>query len=146
MLIFVRRTVAVLAAASIVLTACGTAEEAGPNTDGVTAPPAAASDEPALAPTEGATGEELAEAPVVSDATTAQVDDVPATTDPAAPVIPEAVIGGRALSSELAAQSDFSENVLPNIQVDDVRRGTKVSLRNVFPAERPVLLWMWAPH
>ena len=68
----------------------------------------------------------------------------PVATEAPAPV--EAVIGGRAFASELSPESDFSENVLPNIQVDDIRRGTKVSLPNVFPADRPVLLWMFAPH
>ena len=65
---------------------------------------------------------------------------------PPPPVVPEAILGGRAFATELSPTSDFPENALPDIQVDDIRRQTKVALRNVFPAERPVLLWLWAPH
>jgi len=30
--------------------------------------------------------------------------------------------------------------------VDDVGAGNKVNLRNVAPADKPILLWMYAPH
>lgn len=70
----------------------------------------------------------------------------PAATDASVPAPAEAVLGGRALASELAAASDFDANVLPDLQVDDIRAQSKVNLRNVFPADRPVLLWLWAPH
>ena len=51
-------------------------------------------------------------------------------------------LGGR--SSE--ARSQINTNLLPDLVVDDVGRGKQVNLRNVFPAPRPVLLWMWAPY
>lgn len=43
-------------------------------------------------------------------------------------------------------ESQIATNVLPDLIVDDIGRFKKVNLRNVFPAERPVLMWMWAPH
>ncbi len=115
---------------------------------------AGAADEPALAPTESDGGDAPveteapteSEAPVASESTAPPVEETPAATDPPAAPVPDAVIGGRALASELSTASDFSENALPDIQVDDIRREMKVSLRNVFPAERPVLFWLWAPH
>ena len=42
--------------------------------------------------------------------------------------------------------SDTAENVLPDVVVDDVGAGNKVNLRNVSPSDKPVLLWMYAPH
>ena len=146
----VRRTAVALAAAGLVLTACGTTEDATP----------IASDEPAPASTEsgsevtdGAPAEteppaktEPPAATVASDAVTDPAEAAPALSDPPPPVVPEAILGGRAFATELSPTSDFPENALPDIQVDDIRRQTKVALRNVFPAERPVLLWLWAPH
>jgi hypothetical protein len=144
MLISMRRTVATLAAAGIVLTACGTAEEAVSNSaeDPVAT---AAVDEPALTPIESDSGDLAAEAPVKNEASSGN-QPVTAATEPAPAPVPEAVTGGRTLASQLSPASDFPENALPDIQVDDIRRQMKVSLRNVFPAERPVLFWLWAPH
>ena len=42
--------------------------------------------------------------------------------------------------------SDTATNVLPDVVVDDVGAGNKINLRNVSPSEKPVLLWMYAPH
>ncbi len=36
--------------------------------------------------------------------------------------------------------------VLPDLSVTDVESGSEVSLRSLVPADRPVLLWFWAPH
>jgi hypothetical protein len=36
--------------------------------------------------------------------------------------------------------------VLPDLVVDDVGAGAKVNLASLAPSQRPVLLWMWAPH
>ncbi len=164
MLSSARRATATLAAVGIVLAACGTAEDAAPNTAGEPVATAAPSDEPALTPDKSDGGDTTAGVPVETDAPTsdeppadseagvpsdsaaAPVDEASVATDPPVAVAPEAVLGGRLLASELAAESDFEDNVLPDIQVDDIRRETKVSLRNVFPADRPVLLWLWAPH
>ena len=46
----------------------------------------------------------------------------------------------------VAAESDVVANQLPDVVVDDVMLGNKVNLRNVAPADTPILLWMWAPH
>jgi hypothetical protein len=35
---------------------------------------------------------------------------------------------------------------LPDVLVHDVTAGTQVSLSSLLPADRPILLWMWAPH
>jgi hypothetical protein len=66
----------------------------------------------------------------------------PPATDAAEP----APLGGRRLPEALDAASDVDTNPLPDLVVADVGRGAEVNLRNVFPAERPVLVWMWAPH
>jgi hypothetical protein len=49
-------------------------------------------------------------------------------------------------SAEVDPASDVPANPFPDLVIDDVRRGTKVNLRNLLPAENPVLLWLWAPH
>jgi hypothetical protein len=47
---------------------------------------------------------------------------------------------------ELDQAADIAANQLPDVVVDDVGAGNKVNLRNVVPAETPILLWMYAPH
>jgi hypothetical protein len=141
----VRRTAVALAAASLVLAACGTTEDTAPITSDEPAPTSTESDISEV--TVGAPAEtEPSAATVASDAVTDPAEAAPAVSDPPPPVVPEAMPGGRAFATELSPTSDFPENALPDIQVDDIRRQTKVALRNVFPAERPVLLWLWAPH
>lgn len=140
----VRRTALALAA-GLVLTACGTTEDTAPITSDEPAPTSTESDISEV--TVGAPAEtEPSAATVASDAVTNPAQAAPAVSDPPAPVVPEAMVGGRAFAAKLSPTSDFPENALPDIQVDDIRRQMKVALRNVFPAERPVLLWLWAPH
>ena len=47
---------------------------------------------------------------------------------------------------ELDPAADTAANQIPDVVVDDVSAGNKVNLRNVAPAETPILLWMYAPH
>ncbi len=68
-----------------------------------------------------------------------------ATPDPPAEVQP-AVLGGRAFEAAVAPASEVATNLLPDLVIDDVRRESKANFRNIFPADRPVLLWLWAPH
>ncbi len=54
---------------------------------------------------------------------------------------------GRDLGGEaVAAESDIPTNQFPDLVIDNVSTGTKVNLRNVVPSDRPILLWMYAPH
>ncbi len=52
----------------------------------------------------------------------------------------------RVLPLALRPESDIADNALPPVEVHDVGQDRMVNFRNVFPAERPVLLWMWAPY
>ena len=76
------------------------------------------------------------------------VDPPPASaaTDATAGADAPAVAGVDLGTTELDPASDVATNPLPDLVVDDVRRDTEVNLRNLLPAERPVLLWLWAPH
>jgi hypothetical protein len=47
---------------------------------------------------------------------------------------------------EVDPAADTAANQLPDVVVDDIAAGNKVNLRNVAPADTPILLWMWAPH
>ena len=54
---------------------------------------------------------------------------------------------GRDLGGEsVAAESEIPTNQFPDLVIDNVSTGTKVNLRNVVPSDRPILLWMYAPH
>lgn len=48
--------------------------------------------------------------------------------------------------TELDPAADMVANQLPDVVVDDIGRGNKVNVRNLAPADKPILLWMWAPH
>lgn len=161
-----RVTSALIVTFCVALTACG-AGSAETNTTGAPAtagtptpvteaapgetPPVAATDDVGSS---ASTGPATAEEPPASAPTDPQAADDnavdPPATEPAGepeevPVI-VAALGGRALGEELSSAADIETNVLPDLVVDDVGRDAKVNLRNVFPADRPVLLWLWAPH
>lgn len=146
------RTFSAVLAIGLVLVACGSSADNESGATPATEPPSELSAEPAAEPatpaTEAPSSEPTTDAG--ADAGADQAADQPAETE--APTVAEAaapaeaVLGGRSFASELGAESDFEANVLPDLQVDDIRSGQKVNLRNVFPAERPVLFWMWAPH
>ena len=47
---------------------------------------------------------------------------------------------------EVDPAADTAANQLPDVVVDDIAAGNKVNVRNLAPADTPILLWMWAPH
>jgi hypothetical protein len=47
---------------------------------------------------------------------------------------------------DVIAASEIDTNLLPSVVVDDLTNDRKVNFRNLVPQEKPVLLWMWAPH
>jgi hypothetical protein len=47
---------------------------------------------------------------------------------------------------EVDPAADTAANQLPDVVVDDIAVGNKVNVRNLAPADTPILLWMWAPH
>lgn len=51
----------------------------------------------------------------------------------------------RVLALELRPESEVLTNPLPSVELHDVGQDRMVNFRNIFPAEQPVLLWMWAP-
>jgi hypothetical protein len=47
---------------------------------------------------------------------------------------------------EVVPSAEIETNVLPSVVVDDLNNDRKVNFRNLVPQDKPVLLWMWAPH
>lgn len=47
---------------------------------------------------------------------------------------------------EVLDHANTAANILPDVVVDDVMLGNKVNVRNIATSDKPVLLWMWAPH
>ncbi len=47
---------------------------------------------------------------------------------------------------DVVPASDFDANLLPSVVVDDINTGRKVNFRNLVPQDKPILLWMYAPH
>ncbi len=41
---------------------------------------------------------------------------------------------------------DIVSNQLPDLVVDNLNDDNKVNLRNYGAGDKPILLWMWAPH
>jgi len=50
------------------------------------------------------------------------------------------------VGADVLPQSDIESNLLPSVVVDDINTGRKVNFKNLVPQEKPILLWMWAPH
>lgn len=47
---------------------------------------------------------------------------------------------------DVIESADIETNLLPSVVLDDVSTGRKVNFRNLVPQDKPILLWMWAPH
>ncbi|MCC6436023.1 MAG: hypothetical protein IT196_13390 [Acidimicrobiales bacterium] len=110
---------ALLAGSALALAACGGAagESAGSGSSAATGGPAA-------------TGGSATSATQPSSASTASGDTaVPPATAPAG----------------AAAATLTGDNPLPALDVTDVSPGAPVALAELLPADRPLLVWMWAP-
>ena len=153
-----RRHVGLVLAGAGLLAACGSeASEPAPTTmpaPAVTEAPAQESaEDPAPATTvDAASAPEAAPAPATSVVAEAEPEAAPTTTaapEPTTTLAPEpepAPLGGRELGEALRPESAEGSNPLPDLLVDDIRRGTQVNVANLIPAQRPVLVWAWAPH
>jgi ABC-type glycerol-3-phosphate transport system substrate-binding protein len=42
--------------------------------------------------------------------------------------------------------ADLASNLLPDLVVDNLNDDNKVNLRNYGVGDKPILIWMWAPH
>ena len=47
---------------------------------------------------------------------------------------------------DVIAAAEIDTNILPSVVVDDLNNDRKVNFRNLVPQDKPVLLWMYAPH
>lgn len=65
---------------------------------------------------------------------------------PAAPVTVPDHDESRPAAEPAPVPAAPAASVLPDLVVDDVGAGAKVNLASLAPSQRPVLLWMWAPH
>ena len=81
-------------------------------------------------------GEPLPEADAVDESST-EVDAAPA-----------AVGAGYVdlVGPDVIAAAEIDTNILPSVVVDDLNNDRKVNFRNLVPQDKPVLLWMYAPH
>jgi|GEM_PF-7104264 len=50
------------------------------------------------------------------------------------------------IGPDVVADAEVSTNLLPDVVIDDLNNGRKVNFRNLVPQEKPILLWMYAPH
>lgn len=48
--------------------------------------------------------------------------------------------------AEEAGPAPVAPSDLPDVTVLDVHTGDRVTLASLAPADRPILLWFWAPH
>lgn len=115
------RSVAALAGAVLLLAACG----GGGSEDGAAGAGAEAT-EPTASTADGETGGDAASNEAVPARTGAGLLD----------------LGG----PEVEASSDTEVNLLPDVVVDDLTNDRKVNFRNLVPQDKPILLWMYAPH
>ncbi|MEL6892232.1 MAG: hypothetical protein AAFP84_11590 [Actinomycetota bacterium] len=115
-----------LAAGAFALAACGG------GSDGESLPDVAASADDGVTDASDAAGE------------SADVGD--ASSDGATPVGELLSTQVDLLGETVRPESEFEANLLPSVVLDDVTTGRKVNFRNLVPQDKPVLLWMYAPH
>ena len=117
-----RRALALVVCLTLVAGACGSASSSD----------TAATAAPAIADAPGDAGRPTGnEEPVEDSAPTAGNDAA----EPA---------GGDVAPATDAAPP--AESVIPDVDVVDLATGETVNLASFAPADRPILLWFWAPH
>ena len=47
---------------------------------------------------------------------------------------------------EVTPEAEAATNQRPDVMVDDLIAGNQVNVRNLAPNDKPILLWMYAPH
>ncbi|MEP1124152.1 MAG: hypothetical protein ABJH68_09720 [Ilumatobacter sp.] len=114
-----RRATAGLMSATLLLAACGSGDSGDEAADAGDALP------------------QLDASDAGTDAPSADAEEAPA---PAGSAMVDLV------GEEVLAESEFDGNLLPSVVVDDLNTGRKVNFRNLVPQDKPILLWMWAPH
>jgi hypothetical protein len=164
----ITRSVAAVVMGSLTLAACGGSSDSGSGPSATATPPAATTPaptepqtttegqpEPEPAP-EPETTSEPGDEPAVDEPA---VDDEPAAEPDAPPAAvwpddgcsadnsptPAAVAEGPAPAIELRPES--VDGPLPDLAVRRLNcKGGWENLRNELPADRPLLVWFWAPH
>ena len=128
-----RRLAAGVAVGALTLAACG----GGSDSSG----PAAGAEPGVTLPTVGSVATS-ADRP----AATTPADEGPGSPAPVTP--PAAAASGLVdlVGPDVAPAADIATNQLPDVVLDDVSNGREVNFRNLVPQDKPILLWMWAPH
>ena len=149
-----RRLAGATALAALTLGACGGASDSATNDDAVASADTATGvdvEETGTDSTDAAAGTtpDSDLATEATETTTATADTVPveapAGEDDGADVAASSGIADL-LGPDVVATSEIETNGLPSVVVDDVTSGRKVNFRNLVPQDRPILMWMWAPH
>ncbi|MFK8025157.1 MAG: hypothetical protein AB8G26_14450 [Ilumatobacter sp.] len=64
--------------------------------------------------------------------------------------VPVEIADGAAMvdlvGADVQAASQIETNLLPDVVIDDLSNDRKVNFRNLVPQDKPILLWMYAPH
>ncbi len=80
----------------------------------------------------------------------AEATQPPETETEASPEAPSATVEADAQPAEEPAEEapaePAGENQLPDVEVVDLATGDNVLLSSFAPADRPIVLWFWAPH
>ena len=90
---------------------------------------------------------ETAAPTVASEAVTAStaVAARPSSTSAAKAPVPSAAAGGHETTAAAVAAAP-KPSPLPDVTVRDAATGQPVALAAQLPADRPLLVWFWAPH
>ncbi len=105
-------------------------------------------------PSSSETATTVAEAPGPDeprDASPSTATDEPIDESMEEPALPdgdavEPAAGDDAPPTEAAEPAAAVDSVLPDVDVVDLATGETVNLASFAPADRPILLWFWAPH
>jgi len=158
-----RRLASGVLAGTMVLAACGTGDEPSPIAETVVDTPAA---DVGVDNGDGATSEVDSSDPAVAevddgaapvtepngDATAVAPDEASAASEPdtdaPADGVAATVIDGEVdlVGAEVIDAANIDTNLLPDVVVDDLTNDRKVNFRNLVPQDKPILLWMYAPH
>lgn len=155
-----RRLASGALAGTLVLAACGGGDDPASGSDAAVELPDAdadTGDDAASGQVSDDAGVDAATEPEneVADAPEAEAEpdvateaDVATGPDAATEAAPAQASDGRVdlVGADVLDSSEIPTNLLPDVVLDDLTNDRKVNFRNLVPQDKPILLWMYAPH
>ena len=143
-----RRLASGALAGTLVLAACGGGDEPASGSEAAVELPDADADTGEATASGQADGNAGVDAATEPETEAVDAPDTDVDTEADVEAAPAQASDGRVdlVGADVLDSSEIPTNLLPDVVLDDLTNERKVNFRNLVPQDKPILLWMYAPH